>query len=77
LLSPALLPLSPKPMVIAYGQSELPELQAQSQAFFAARTAAGLPGQLLELPACNHFTILTELAAPAGALALASKQLTR
>ena len=76
LLSPALLPLSPKPMVIAYGQSELPELQAQSQAFFAARTAAGLPGQLLALPALNHFTILTDLADPAGALALAAKQLT-
>ena len=76
LLSPALLPLSPKPMVIAYGQSELPELQAQSQAFFAARTAAGLSGQLLALPGLNHFTILTELAEPAGTLALAAKQLT-
>ena len=75
LLSPAMLPLSPKPMVIAYGQSELPELQAQSQAFFAARTAEGLPGQLLALPELNHFTILAELADPAGALALAAKQL--
>lgn len=75
--SPALLPLSPKPLVIAYGQAELPELQAQSQAFFAARTAAGLPGQLLALPGANHFTILNELADPAGALALAVGQLAR
>ncbi len=75
LLSPALLPLSPKPMVIAYGQSELPELQAQSQAFFAARAAAGLPGQLLALPDLNHFTILPALASADGALALAASQL--
>jgi hypothetical protein len=31
-------------------------------AFFAARTAAGLPGQLLALPGANHFTIPNELA---------------
>ena len=75
LLSPALLPLSPKPMVIAYGQSELSELQVQSQAFFAARTAAGLPGQLLALPDLNHFTILPAMASEGGPLALAARQL--
>jgi arylformamidase len=74
-LSPIMLPLSPKPLVIAYGESELPELQAQSQAFFATRTAAGLPGQLLALPGLNHFTILTEMASADGALALAVKRL--
>ncbi len=75
LLSPSMLPLSSKPMVIAFGQSELPELQAQSQAFFAQRVAAGVPGQLLALPGLNHFTILRALAEPDGALALAAKQL--
>ena len=75
LLSPIMQPLSPKPMVIAYGQSELPELQAQSQAFFAARTAAGLPAQLVALPGLNHFTILPSLASADGALALAAKEL--
>lgn len=74
-LSPIMLPLSSKPMVIAYGQSELPELQAQSQAFFSVRTAAGLPGQLLALPGLNHFTILPALANTDGALALAAKHL--
>ena len=74
-LSPIMQPLSPKPMVIAYGQSELPELQTQSQAFFAARKAAGLPGQMLALPGLNHFTILPALANADGALALAAKQL--
>ena len=74
-LSPIMLPLSPKPMVIAYGASELPELQAQSQAFFAARQVAGLPGQLLALTGLNHFTILPEMAHAGGALAVAAKQL--
>jgi arylformamidase len=74
-LSPMMQSLSPKPMVIAYGASELPELQAQSQAFFAARQAAGLPGQLLALPGLNHFTILPEMAHADGALALAAKRL--
>ncbi len=74
-LSPALLPLSPKPMTIAYGGAELPELRRQSEEFFAQRSAAGLPGALLPLAGLNHFTILPELANPQGALALAAKQL--
>ena len=76
LLSPIRLRPSPKPMVIAFGESELPELQAQSQAFFAARQAAGLPGQLLPIAGLNHFTILPEMARADGVLALACKQLS-
>jgi acetyl esterase/lipase len=76
---PSLSPLhrahSPKPMLIAYGQSELPELQRQSEAFDAARKAAGMPGQLLALPALNHFTILFQLSESTGALAIAAKAL--
>ena len=74
-LSPSLLPTSPKPMVIAFGQSELPELQSQSRAYFAQRAAAGMPGRLLVLPGLNHFSMLPELASPNGALALAASQL--
>jgi len=74
-LSPALLPLSAKPLTIAYGGAELPELQRQSGEFFAQRKAAGLPGALLPLAGLNHFTILPELANPQGALALAAKRL--
>jgi hypothetical protein len=70
-----LLPLSPKPIVIAYGQSELSELQLQSRSFFEARTAAGLPGQLLALPNLNHFTILPAMASADGPLAIAARQL--
>ena len=74
-LSPVRVPFSPKPITVAFGQAELPELQAQSQAFFAARSAAGMPGQLLAVPGANHFTILPELARPDGALARAAQQL--
>ncbi len=74
-ISPITLRQSPKPMLIAYGQSELPELQRQSQAFHAARVAAGMPGVLLALPDLNHFTILRELSHAQGALALAAKDI--
>jgi acetyl esterase/lipase len=74
-LSPASLPLCAKPLVVAYGGAELPELQRQAQEFFAQRDGAGLAGALLPLAGLNHFTILHELARPQGALALAAKQL--
>lgn len=62
------LPASTKPLVVAYGGGELPELQRQSEIYAAARTHAGLPCRLVRLPGHNHFTILEELANPAGAL---------
>ena len=74
-LSPASLPLSAKPLVVAYGEAELPELQRQSKAFFEQRHQARLPGALLPLAGLNHFTILDELARHDGALALAARQL--
>lgn len=76
-LSPALLPLSARPLVIAYGDSELPELQRQSREFFHSRLDAGLPGALLPQAGQNHFTILEELANPQGSLALAVSRLER
>ena len=59
---------SSMPLVLAYGGGELPELQRQSEAMAAARKSAGLPCKLASLPGHNHFTILEELANPAGAL---------
>ena len=68
-MSPLLhLPPSSTPLVVACGGDELPELQRQSEVFAAARAAAGLPGRLARLAGHNHFTILEELASPAGAL---------
>ena len=70
-LSPMHLALSTQPLVVAFGQAELPELQRQSQAFFDARQKTGQPGMLLPLAGLNHFTILDELADPGSSLAKA------
>lgn len=53
-----------KPLVIAYGRAELPELQRQSVEYAKARPSARLMG----LEGHDHFTILSELESPAGAL---------
>jgi len=58
----------PRPLLLACGGDELPELQRQSELYGAARAHAGLPGRLERLAGHNHFTILEELARPDGAL---------
>jgi arylformamidase len=65
------LPTSSGPMTMAYGAGELPELQRQSQDFWQAREAAGLPGTQLALAGHDHFSILEELATPGGQLVAA------
>jgi acetyl esterase/lipase len=57
-----------RPLVIAYGGDELPELQRQSEEFAAARHHAGLPGRVVRVPGHHHFSILEELARPDGVL---------
>jgi acetyl esterase/lipase len=58
----------PKPLMLACGDAELPELQRQSEEFAVTRERAGTPGRLVKLGGHNHFTILEELASPEGAL---------
>jgi acetyl esterase/lipase len=75
-LSPLLhLPGASMPLIVACGDAELPELQRQSEMFAAARMNAALPGRLVRLPGHNHFTILEELASPAGALTTLVREL--
>ena len=62
------LPARSNPLLLTVGGAELPELQRQSEAYAAARAAAGLPGRLVKLDGLNHFTIVEELARPDGAL---------
>lgn len=62
------LPARSGPLVVAYGASELPELQRQSRDYHAARLAARLPSELLPLAGHDHFSILEELASPDGEL---------
>jgi acetyl esterase/lipase len=67
-LSPLRLPPSPKPLIIAYGASELHRLVEDSCDLHALRMAAEAPGALLEIPEADHFSILEQLERPDGAL---------
>ncbi len=62
------LPKKSAPLVISYGTNELPELKRQSEDYWRAWQGAGLRGKLAPLAGQNHFTILEELASPAGQL---------
>jgi arylformamidase len=62
------LPLRPMPMKIYAGGGELPELRRQSQDYFDALRARGLPVTLSLVPGQHHFSIMEELARPDGAL---------
>ena len=61
---------SEKPLVVAYGKAELPELQRQSEEYAKVAKA-----RVLGLPKHDHFTILEELASPQGALTQALRTL--
>jgi arylformamidase len=52
-----------KPLFIAYGADELPELRRQSEDY-----AKLLKNEAVSVPRRNHFTLLEELASPHGAL---------
>ena len=56
------------PLKLYAGADELPELRRQSQEYFEALQAKGLPVSLAFLPGHHHFSILGELARPDGAL---------
>jgi acetyl esterase/lipase len=71
------LPARSGPLILAYGTAELPELQRQSRDYHAARQAAGLPSELLALEGHDHFSILEELANPAGQLTHAVMRLAQ
>lgn len=56
------------PVRVIAGGAELPELRRQSQGYAAAASTAGMAVSSRLLPGHNHFSILNELAEPAGAL---------
>jgi arylformamidase len=56
------------PIRLAYGDSELPELKRQSREYGAALAQSGANVSLVALPSHKHFSILEELASPAGRL---------
>ncbi len=73
--SPMRLPLSSIPMTVTVGGAELPELIRQSEDYAAALLAAGKPVRRLVVPRSNHFSILEEVARPAGTLAMEAARL--
>ena len=67
-LSPLRLPAVHKRLDIAYGTAELPALVFDSIQLHEARMAAGAPGKLFPIEGADHFSILSELRRPDGAL---------
>jgi arylformamidase len=67
-LSPMRRPVVQKPLAIAYGTDELPELCRQSRDFHALRCAAHAPGPLVPVPGADHFQVLEALRVPNGSL---------
>src|SRR5438034_595827 len=67
-LSPRRLPAVHKRLDIAYGTAELPALVFDSIQLHEARMAAGAPGRLVPIEGADHFSILSELRRPDGAL---------
>jgi arylformamidase len=57
------------PLTVAVGGEEAAEFRRQSHEFHRLRTERGLPGRHVEVPGCNHFTVLTALADRQGGLA--------
>jgi acetyl esterase/lipase len=74
-LSPLRQPMVRKPMAIAYGSGELPELRRQSRSFHRARAEAHIPGPLIPVAGADHFRILDALRAPDGELLRAAAAL--
>ncbi|WP_052214774.1 alpha/beta hydrolase [Belnapia sp. F-4-1] len=76
-LSPMRLPVVQKPLAIAYGSAELPELMRQSRHFHGLRAEAHAPGALIPVSGADHFRILEALKAPDGELLRAADELLR
>ena len=56
------------PLRMFVGGAELPELRRQSATYAEAARERGLPVELTVLPGHHHFSILTELSRPDGAI---------
>jgi arylformamidase len=67
-LSPLRLPAVHKRLDIAYGTAELPALVFDSIKLHESRMTAHAPGKLFPIEGADHFSILSELRRPDGAL---------
>jgi arylformamidase len=62
------LPESSAPLLVSFGNDELPEFRRQSMDFHAAWSARGLPGKLLPMRGRHHHSVVDELAEAGGLL---------
>lgn len=65
------------PLLIAYGDAELAELQRQSVEFAEVCGTRGFVNELLPVAGANHFTVVEALAKPSGSLARKLKEISR
>jgi len=74
--SPMMLAGGPmKPLSLVVGSAELPLLRKQTADFTGHRARYGLPVTYEEIQGADHFTIMNEMAAPAGRLTTLIRQL--
>lgn len=71
------LPQRSAPLIVTYGEAELPELQRQSRDYHDARKNVGPSSELMPLAGHDHFSIIEELASPDGVLAKTAARLLR
>jgi len=64
-----------KPLSLVVGSAELPLLRKQTADFAAHRATYGLPVTYEEIAGADHFSIMTEIASPAGRITTLIRQL--
>jgi arylformamidase len=64
-----------KPLSLVVGSAELPLLRKQTADFAGHRARQGLPVTYEEIPGADHFTIMNEMASPAGRITSLIRQL--
>jgi arylformamidase len=64
-----------KPLSLVVGSAELPLLRKQTADFAGHRARFGLPVTYEEIPGADHFTIMDEIASPAGRITTLIRQL--
>jgi acetyl esterase/lipase len=64
-----------KPLSLVVGSAELPLLRKQTADFAGRRAKYGLPVTYEEIAGADHFTIMNELASPAGRITTLIRQL--
>jgi arylformamidase len=63
------------PISLVVGGAELPLLRQQTADFAAHRASHGLPVTYEEIPGADHFSVMDQLASPAGRITTLIRQM--